>query len=101
MYFSGASSIFLAMCSISEIFDWYVDHLVEYLCRGLLMGMFLLKKLIIFWAFSRKHVSMACWNDKHCMAEVTEIKGSIWTSTGVIRNGKLYLFLEEALYVFK
>lgn len=64
------------------------------------MGMFLQNKKIIFWTFSGKHVSTACWNDNHCMAEVKERKGSIWTSTGVIQNRKLCLFLEEALYVF-
>lgn len=34
------------------------------------------------------------------MGEVIEKKGSMWTTTGVVRNGKLYCLVEEIVYVW-
>ncbi|KAG9459621.1 hypothetical protein H6P81_004129 [Aristolochia fimbriata] len=49
----------------------------------------------------RKNVSRARWDENINLAEVIERKGAIWTSTGIVRNKKLYLFLEETLFLAK
>ena len=45
----------------------------------------------------RKDVSKACWRDEMGMAEVLEHKGHLFTSMGIIHNGKVYCSIEEAL----
>ncbi|KAK4776752.1 hypothetical protein SAY86_005440 [Trapa natans] len=47
----------------------------------------------------RKASSRACWNSEVGMAEVVERKGQIWTTTGVLRGGKLYCSIEETLFL--
>ncbi|RWR94988.1 tRNA-splicing endonuclease [Cinnamomum micranthum f. kanehirae] len=46
----------------------------------------------------RKDVSKARWDEDMGMAEVTENKGGMWRTTGIIRGGKLYCLLEEILF---
>lgn len=47
----------------------------------------------------RKEISRARWNDEMGMAEVVEHKGRMWTTTGIVRNGKIYCFIEETLFL--
>ncbi|XP_072972654.1 uncharacterized protein [Typha angustifolia] len=47
----------------------------------------------------RKEVSRARWIDEMGMGEVIEKKGSMWTTTGVVRNGKLYCHIEEIVFL--
>lgn len=43
----------------------------------------------------RTEVSRARWIEEIGMAEVIEKKGSLWGTTGVIRNSKLCCHIEE------
>ncbi|WOL02091.1 hypothetical protein Cni_G10810 [Canna indica] len=47
----------------------------------------------------RSEVSKAHWDEEMDMGEIIEKKGSIWTTTGIIRNGKLYCHIEEILFL--
>ncbi|KAL4199399.1 hypothetical protein AMTRI_Chr03g50940 [Amborella trichopoda] len=47
----------------------------------------------------RKEASIARWVQKMGMAEVIERKGGMWTTTGIVRQGKLYCLIEEALFL--
>ncbi|KAL0925145.1 hypothetical protein M5K25_003455 [Dendrobium thyrsiflorum] len=47
----------------------------------------------------RNDVSRARWDEKLGMGEVVEKKGSMWTTTGIIRNGKLYCHIEEIMFL--
>nr|XP_027070461.1 uncharacterized protein LOC113695533 isoform X2 [Coffea arabica] len=47
----------------------------------------------------RKDVSKARWIDDLEMAEVVERKGGMWTSTGIVRRGKIYCSIEETLFL--
>ncbi|XP_038883355.1 uncharacterized protein LOC120074337 [Benincasa hispida] len=49
----------------------------------------------------RKHASTARWNDRMGMAEVLENKGSLWTTTGIVRCGKIYCSIEETLFLIE
>ncbi|OAY72067.1 hypothetical protein ACMD2_09916 [Ananas comosus] len=49
--------------------------------------------------FRRKEVSRARWVEEMGMGEVIEKKGSMWTTTGVVRNGKLYCLIEEIVFL--
>lgn len=60
---------------------------------------FILKCWVSFWALIfRKDISKAKWVDKMGMAEIVERKGRLWTTTGMVRDGKLYCSIEETLY---
>jgi tRNA-splicing endonuclease subunit Sen54 len=47
----------------------------------------------------RKDMSKAIWNNEMKMAEIVEKKGSMWTTTGIARNGKIYCSIEETLFL--
>ncbi|XP_073117242.1 uncharacterized protein [Elaeis guineensis] len=47
----------------------------------------------------RKEISRARWDEGMGMGEVIEKKGSMWVTTGIIRNGKLYCHIEEILFL--
>ncbi|CAK9322729.1 unnamed protein product [Citrullus colocynthis] len=49
----------------------------------------------------RKHASTARWNDQMGMAEVLENKGSLWTTTGIVRCGKIYCSIEKTLFLIE
>ncbi|KAH7683102.1 tRNA-splicing endonuclease subunit Sen54 protein [Dioscorea alata] len=47
----------------------------------------------------RKEISKVQWHEKLGLGEVVEKKGSIWTTTGIVRDGKLYCHIEEILFL--
>ncbi|CAH9118634.1 unnamed protein product [Cuscuta europaea] len=49
----------------------------------------------------RKDISKAKWIDKLGMSEIIERKGRLWTTTGIVRNAKLYSSVEESLYLIE
>ncbi|XP_031397216.1 uncharacterized protein LOC116208111 [Punica granatum] len=49
----------------------------------------------------RKASSKARWDSEIGMAEVVERKGQIWTTTGIVRSGKLYCSIEETVFLME
>lgn len=47
----------------------------------------------------RKDTSKACWKEELGMAEIVSNKGRMWTTTGIARGGKIYIFLEDILFL--
>ncbi|XP_038721466.1 uncharacterized protein LOC120013654 isoform X2 [Tripterygium wilfordii] len=47
----------------------------------------------------RRDVSRARWNQEMQMAEVLEKKGKMWITTGIVRGGQTFCFLEETLFL--
>lgn len=47
----------------------------------------------------RKETSKAYWKDELGMAEIVSNKGRLWTSTGIVRDGKIYCSIEETLFM--
>lgn len=47
----------------------------------------------------RKDFSKARWNEELGMAEILSNKGRMWTTTGIVRGGRLFTFLEETLFL--
>ncbi|KAI3800854.1 hypothetical protein L1987_28953 [Smallanthus sonchifolius] len=47
----------------------------------------------------RKGGSKARWKEELGMAEVISNKGRLWITTGIMRGGKLYSFLEDTLFL--
>lgn len=47
----------------------------------------------------RKDISKARWKEELGMAEIISNKGRMWTTTGIVRCGKLYSFLEDTLFL--
>nr|XP_043618903.1 tRNA-splicing endonuclease subunit Sen54-like isoform X2 [Erigeron canadensis] len=47
----------------------------------------------------RKNVTRAYWKEALGMAEIVSIKGPRWRTTGIVRDGKIYAFLEDVLFL--
>lgn len=47
----------------------------------------------------RKDISEARWIDKLGMAEVVGKKGKMWVTMGIVRDGKIYITIEETLFL--
>ncbi|GJT77130.1 tRNA-splicing endonuclease subunit Sen54-like protein isoform X1 [Tanacetum coccineum] len=45
----------------------------------------------------RKYITKARWKRELGMAEIISNKGTMWTTTGIVRGGKIYTFLEDVL----
>ncbi|XP_051152475.1 uncharacterized protein LOC127266283 isoform X2 [Andrographis paniculata] len=48
---------------------------------------------------TQQEASKAQWVQELGMAEVLEKKGKMWITTGIVRDGKTYLSMEETLYL--